>query len=431
MSTSCSIVSALSLSVCLALSIIGLTLLSSQTIDGQTRPRTLSSSTEDSAESPTETDRQSPPGASSEAKRLYKAGVQYREAGLFTQAAELFQRALKLKPDYGDAYRSLGQAYLDLKQSDDAVRCLEHSLALNPKDKHARVLLQQARWMLDSETGEGSKEPIISEGSQASINVTSPIPTAKAVNVSATESSLTRVYRVGPGDVLDVRAGETPAAESIALTVTPSGLLELPGLAAPLSVAGLTVEEISARLELALKGRPAAPDASVSVGVRDYVSHTILVSGLVKEPGTKILRRESIPLSVVLADAQPLPEAAKAVVVRNETNESFMIDLEQTAEITMLVRPGDVVTLRADPAQFFYVSGEVKAPGEKLFRRGLTLTQAIITAGGLTGKSKEARLARDDGKGFLIVTRYKLKEIESGKLPDPPIQPGDRITIVK
>jgi protein involved in polysaccharide export with SLBB domain len=156
-----------------------------------------------------------------------------------------------------------------------------------------------------------------------------------------------------------------------------------------------------------------------------------MVSGLVKDPGTKILQREAIPLSVVIADAQPLPEAEQVTVVRNEANQSFTIDLTQAADTSILVRPGDLITLQVSPPQFFYVSGEVKAPGEKAFRRGLTLTQAIITAGGLIKKAKEVRLSRDDGKGFLTVTRYKLQDIELGRVADPPIQPGDRITIMR
>jgi protein involved in polysaccharide export with SLBB domain len=64
-----------------------------------------------------------------------------------------------------------------------------------------------------------------------------------------------------------------------------------------------------------------------------------------------------------------------------------------------------------------------------MYRRGLTLTQAINAAGGATTNGKEARIGRDDGKGFLVVTRFKLKEIESGKIQDPVIKPGDRITI--
>jgi len=94
-----------------------------------------------------------------------------------------------------------------------------------------------------------------------------------------------------------------------------------------------------------------------------------------------------------------------------------------------MVRPGDVITLEPNSTEFFYVGGDVKSPGEKIFRRGLTLTQVIIAAGGLTRNAKEARLGRDNGKGFLVVNRYKLKDIDSGKVPDPMIQPGDRITI--
>jgi len=197
-----------------------------------------------------------------------------------------------------------------------------------------------------------------------------------------------------------------------------------------LPVTGLTVEEISARIENDLKRRSPTKNPNVSVGVHEYVSHTILVSGLVKEPGTKILQREAIPLYVVVADAQPLPEAGRVTVLRNESNESFVIDLSEPSEMKMLVRRGDVITLQQNPTQFFYLGGEIKSPGEKSFRRGLTLTQAIIAAGGLTKNAKEARLARENGNGFLVVNRYKLKDIDSGKVPDPVIQPGDRITTI-
>ena len=167
----------------------------------------------------------------------------------------------------------------------------------------------------------------------------------------------------------------------------------------------------------------------VSIGVRDYASHTILVSGLVKDSGTKILRREAIPLYVVVADAQPMPEAARVTVLRNESNQTFDVDLTESSEMNLLVRPGDVITVHPNVTQFIYIGGEVKLPGEKTYRRGLTLTQALIAAGGVTPKAKEARLGRDDGKGFLVVTKFKLKEIESGKVQDPTVKPGDRITI--
>jgi protein involved in polysaccharide export with SLBB domain len=257
----------------------------------------------------------------------------------------------------------------------------------------------------------------------------SVVPTP--IKTSSDEKLLTKIYRVGPNDVLDVQIDGTESPRSTLFTVTSAGFLEHPMLAEPLLIAGFTPDEISSRIETDLSKRAQLDNPKVVVGVRDYASHSILVSGLVKESGTKFLRREAIPLYVVVADAQPLPQAGRVAVVRNETNQIFDIDLTQAAEMNFMVRPGDVITLQPNVTQFFYISGEVKFPGEKTFRRGLTLTQAIITAGGSTRKTKVAQIARDDGLGFLVEIKVDLKEIQSGKTADPLVRPGDRITILR
>ena len=201
-------------------------------------------------------------------------------------------------------------------------------------------------------------------------------------------------------------------------------------LTEPVLVTGLTAAEIASKMEMELAKRSLLDNTKVTVGVRDYASHSVLVSGLVKDPGTKFLRREAIPLYVVVADAQPLPEAAKVTVVRNEPSKIFEIDLTQPADMNLLVRSGDVVTLHRNVTQFIYVGGEVKFPGEKTFRRGLTLTQVIISAGVLA-KAKRAEIGRDNSEGFLVETRFSLKDIQSGKAVDPLLQPGDRIMVLR
>lgn len=423
------------------------------------------------------------PEARAEAKRLYKEGVKYGVAHLFAQAAEMFERAVKLDPQYADAHFALGHAYFDLKQWKKAVGSFERAVELNPRDQQAIDYLTLSRTMAHGEPPPGYKraaetKPQTQPQAQAknvqvSMNVkpsspppvkteaqppraepspakTEPAPVNKEpapvetdtpaaevnedpevpeANAAANEVNLTKIYRVGPNDVLDIRISDSASPESTLFTVTPSGFIEHPLLAEPLKASGLTVEEIGARFESELKRQALVDEPKVSVGVRDYASHRILVSGLVKDSGTKILRREAIPLYVVVADAQPLPEAGRATVLRNESNETFEIDLAETSEMNLLVRPGDVITLLPNVTQFVYIGGEVKEPGEKTYRRGLTLTQALIAAGGVTPKAKEASIARDDGKGFLAVTRYKLKEIESGKAQDPLVKAGDRITI--
>jgi polysaccharide export outer membrane protein len=402
-------------------------------------------------------DRSVSPEAKAEARRLYKEGVKYGLAGLFPQAIEVLQRAVKLDPANTDVHFALGHAYFDLKQYRNAIESLKAVVALDPKDSDARDRLGLARAMLWEQDNArlaaqrrqaAPQAQHVTEQLSVSAKI-SPAPerspekapdrvpekvpettveTSDEVNAAAKELALTKIYRVGPNDVLDIRINDN-TSQSTLFTITSSGLLEHPMLAEPLPAGGLTTDEISGRIESELKRRALIDNPKVTVGVRDYASHMILVSGLVKDSGTKILRREAIPLYVVVADAQPLPEAARATVLRNESNQTFEIELTQSNEMNLLVRPGDVITLHPNVAQFVYIGGEVKLPGEKTYRRGLTLTQAIIAAGGLTPKAKEARLGRDDGKGFLVVTPYKLKDIESGKVQDPLVKPGDRITI--
>lgn len=395
------------------------------------------------------------PEAKAEAKKLYKQGVKYGQAGLFSQAVETLQRSVKLDPQFADAHFALGHAYFDLKQWRNAVESLKTAVELNPKDQEARDRLGLARAMLWEEDSakvaawrkqnpspvtqpvaeqpkqNPAPQPVVE---QVSLNVKAPpapetaAPAPEANAAAATEEvPLTKIYRVGPNDVLDIRINDNAAAQSTLFTVTPSGFIEHPMLGEPLQASGLTVDEIGSKFESELKRRAVVENPKVSIGVRDYASHTILVSGLVKDSGTKVLRREAIPLYVVVADAQPLPEAVRVTVLRSDS--TFDIELTQTKDMNLLVRPGDVITLLTSEAQFIYVGGEVKAPGEKTFRRGLTLTQAIIAAGGLMPGAKEARLGRDNGEGFLVVTRYKLKDIDSGKAQDPVVKPGDRITI--
>ena len=385
------------------------------------RTQAAPASTETTAPSETNSRAAHSTDPDADAKRLFKVGVKYGHAGLYQQAAETFEQVVKLKPDYGEAYLSLGHAYYDLGQWAQAVDRIQRGLALKPGDKPSRTRLAHAQKMLEQD----STRPTTSEDGDG----TGPTAVEETAKPTPNEQPLTKIYRVGPGDVLDVRLTDDVPARPTLFTVSAAGFLEHPDLSAPVTSAGLTVAEITARIEDDLKKRPEIKNPKVSVAVQEYISHTILVSGLVKEPGTKSLKREGIPLYVVIADAQPMPEAGRVTVQRNASNENFAIDLSESSALNILVRPGDVISLVEKPVQFFYVSGAVKSPGEKTFRRGLTLTQAIIAAGGLSKDAKEAQVGRDNGQGFLAVTRYKLKEIESGKVADPSIEPGDRITI--
>jgi protein involved in polysaccharide export with SLBB domain len=240
---------------------------------------------------------------------------------------------------------------------------------------------------------------------------------------------LTSIYRVGVGDVLDIRLLNAATRESTLFTVMAGGLLEYPLAGDPLQVAGLTTDEIDERLTAKIKlyDKP-----QVVVSVREYASHTVIVAGLVNDPGTKVLRREAMPLYVVLAEAQLKPEAGRATIMRAD-GKSLEVNLTDPKATTTIVLPGDVITLTAippAPPQFFYIGGQVNSPGQKDFHAGLTLTQAVLASGGTTRfAGSKVKVSRQGADGRLTATEYNLKQIEAGKIPDPVLQPGDRLEV--
>lgn len=385
--------------------------------------------------------------ASENARKFYQIGLDLMEAGQLSQAAGNFRQALQLDPEYADAYAALGRTYFKMREWQQASDNLKRAVFLNHKQRTtppveptppANVVathtpLNIPLMLMNAEIVSAN------EAAAATINLRTllplvpepPPPEIKTTLVARTEETpLTKIYRVGPNDVLDIRLNDSSQQQSTLYTITAAGLLEHPLLSEAMPVAGLTVEEIGSRIEADLQRRAIIENAKAVVGVRDYASHTVLVSGLVKDSGTKILRREAIPLYVVVADAQPLPEAAKVTVVR-ASDQIFNIDLNQTADMNFLVRTGDVITLQPGTTQFIYIAGEVKLPGEKTFRRGLTLMQVILAAGGVGPKAKVAEIARSNENGYLVPTRFNLKEIASGKTADPVVMPGDRISILR
>lgn len=255
-------------------------------------------------------------------------------------------------------------------------------------------------------------------------------PTA---DVSAHVSNVTlnpvasEIYRVGVGDVLDIQLKDNSSPESTLFTVLSGGMLEYPLAGSPLQVSGMTTSEIATTLRTKIK---LLEDPAVVVNVRDYASHAVTISGFVAAPGTKTLRREAIPLYALLAESLVLPDASRATITR--PSGTISIDLNDPNLSATLVLPGDVIKVMGAAAvtEFFFVAGEVKLPGQKAYHSGLTLTQAILAAGGTTNVAAErVRVSRQGTNGRLVTEEFNLRKIRDGKIPDPLLRKDDRIEL--
>jgi protein involved in polysaccharide export with SLBB domain len=256
-------------------------------------------------------------------------------------------------------------------------------------------------------------------------------PSVSTKELATDADALTKIYRVGLGDVLDIRVLNAPSrGDSTLYTVLDSGHLEFPLVGPPLMVAGLTLSEIAARLTEELKKRAVYENPIVTVTVRAYVSHSVIITGMVNEPGMKSLRREAVPLYVVLAEAQPRPEAGLVTIISSRMKRTITLDLTDPTTLTALIFPGDLINVMPRPPAFLYIGGEVNMPGQIDYHPGLRLTQAILAAGGARNPSAVwVRVSRQKPDGRLTWTQYNLQAITDGVDPDPELIPGDRIEV--
>jgi protein involved in polysaccharide export with SLBB domain len=248
---------------------------------------------------------------------------------------------------------------------------------------------------------------------------------------STPERSPTEIYRVGVGDVLDIRLLNSAFSKASTLfTVVAGGVIDLPVAGGSISVAGLTPEEIQNIISAELKRRAVDDKGQVSVGVRQYVSHSVMVTGLVVNPGTRFLRREMVPLYVVLAESQLRNDGGRVVILRGGLP-GQPHDLSDPETLNLTVQSGDVITVTSRPQEFYYIGGRVSYPGQKVFQPGITLLQALLAAGGTGKQDNKVEISREGADGRLVTIGYTIKQIKAGAVQDPKLQPGDRIEVSK
>lgn len=288
------------------------------------------------------------------------------------------------------------------------------------------VIEKSSKGETSSQVSSGNAENAVAE---SAANKLAAVARRESLRARIAAKPLTELYRVGVGDILDIRLLNSPAKDSTLFTVLDGGLIDYPLAGEPLAVSGLTSEEIADLLSEKIKLYD-LPE--LAVGVRDYASHKVVVSGLVEKPGVKIIRREAVPLFTVLAEAVQLPTAARAEIIRSN-KETFGVNLKDlSAEV--LVYNGDLIKIlnetpvEAPAKQFYFIAGLVASPGQKEFHPGLTLTQAVLAAGA-TIKANKAVIMRQNEKGFLVSTEVDLKLVKNGRMQDFRLENGDRIEI--
>ncbi len=220
-----------------------------------------------------------------------------------------------------------------------------------------------------------------------------------------TEQSLSRsyVYRVVPGDKLDIRVFEHEAL-SRSLPVPPSGRISLPP-AGTLTLAGKTVAELEGELTLALQESGYISRPQVSIVVTEYSKrYAYLLEGVQNPAAIELPVDRQLRLTQVLSLGGGLVDTAdrrhakvfrRSMVLADDGSpirpDVIIVDVDEIidrgkTETDILIYPDDTIIvpdLSKDERQIF-VGGKVKKPGAYPLKPQdeLTVFRAIILAGG-------------------------------------------------
>ncbi len=266
-------------------------------------------------------------------------------------------------------------------------------------------------------------------------------------------------YRIGPDDLLDIRIPKLLSAQTAA-ALPSGGTASLPSVAAapvyqqgvrvsaagdvtlPLIGSVLAAGRTPAELERDIAHRLVAGgflvNPAVSVQIAEHRSSVVGVMGSVERPGLYPLTRPGATIADLLwAAGGPSKEAGRVVeFVPASTGEMrgepIVIDLAllldrsgTSATLNPVAAPGDVLTVA--PAGSVLVDGWVDKPGSYPVTRGLTLTGAVVAAGGhlFPADRQHVTVKRILGAGDQKIFTVDLDAVASGRTPDFPITDGD------
>ncbi len=283
-------------------------------------------------------------------------------------------------------------------------------------------------------------------------------------------------YRLSPSDVIEVIIQDAPELSGN-FQISSSGNIPMYYLGS-IKVEGRTPDEVSKMIADGIRGRY-LKDPKVFVSVRQYNSRTFFIQGAVKSPGVYIIQgRPSLfklitiagglqdkhgSTAYVIREVKAKPEALEnrgkntaqpektpatpvAQAIDNAKGSNMAIEGETEFELqrasigglskgrfdqNVLIQPGDVVYI--PPAEVFYVSGEVRSPGQYQYREGMTLRQAITLSQGPYFKAKldKGIIFREDpltGKFSEIPVNIGAV-INKGGVEDIPVFPNDIILV--
>jgi protein involved in polysaccharide export with SLBB domain len=146
------------------------------------------------------------------------------------------------------------------------------------------------------------------------------------------------------------------------------------------------------------------------------------VSGEVRTPG-RYPYEPGLTVQKALSMAGGLTERADPAGIKLTRFKEVGVETEAGALETLVLADDMLAVEGLNQRQKFYISGEVRTPGQYFYQPGLTIQKALTMAGGFTDKADKAEVK---------VTRFNGKTVETMLLEaDTVVMPDDLLVVVQ
>jgi polysaccharide export outer membrane protein len=267
---------------------------------------------------------------------------------------------------------------------------------------------------------------------------------AQAQPASQSTSQTGDRYRIGPGDVLDIRIFNRPQLSRDAVRVEGSGMIRMPLVDGEIQAACKTEGELAQDIKTRYLKYYRNPQ--VDVFIKEYHAREVAVIGAINEQGRYQMQRRLRLLELLTYAKGPSDKAGQTInIVRaprsglcangaNAVDEGSFLSLRLNdtmrgeEKANPYVEPGDIVTL--PEADQVYVIGNVYSPKTLPLKEPITVSRAVAMAGGPLRDSKTDRVhiirQQQGGEAEIFVD---LKAIARKQATDVLLQPNDIVEV--
>jgi len=253
-------------------------------------------------------------------------------------------------------------------------------------------------------------------------------------------------YRIGPGDVLDIRIYNRPQLSREAVRVEGSGMIRMPLIENEIQAVCLTEGELAK--EISTRYARYYKNLQVDVFIKEYHSKQVAIIGAVNEQSRFELQRRVRLLELLTYAKGPSTKAGQTINIvhstavspckpADDTDTSAAFSSYKLSDVLQgdpksnpYLEAGDIVTL--PEADQVYVVGNVFMPLTISLKEPITLTRAIAMAGGLkqdTKKDKIRILRQEPGTQIRKEIVVDLYAIEKKRSEDLALAPNDIIDV--